>query len=63
VTGDETEGQLDTKEGLLRFHNLTARTLKSDGKHRIALMRTWQRCGFLGVPEKELGRGDEPNLI
>ena len=63
VTGDETEGQLDTKEGLLRFHNLTARVLKSDGIHRIALMRTWQRCGFLGMPEQELGRGDEPNLI
>lgn len=63
VTGDETEGQLDTKEGLLKFHNLTARALKSDGRERTALMRTWQRCGFLGVPEKELGVGDEPNLI
>jgi len=63
VTGDETEGQLDTKEGLLKFHNLTARALKSDGRERTALMRTWQRCGFLGVPEKELGVGDESNLI
>ncbi|WP_462319675.1 hypothetical protein [Marinilabilia sp.] len=63
VTGDETEGQLDTKEGLLKFHNLTAKTLKSDGRERIAFMRTWQRCGFLGVPENELGVGDEPNLI
>ena len=63
VTGDETEGQLDTKEGLLKFHNLTAKALKSDGRERIALMRTWQRCDFLGVPEKELGVGDEPNLI
>ena len=26
-------------------------------------MRTWQRCEFLGAPEKELGVGDEPNLI
>jgi hypothetical protein len=26
-------------------------------------MRTWQRCGFLGVPEQELGVGDEPNLV
>ena len=63
VTGDETEGQLDTKEGLLKFHNLTARALKSDGRERTALMRTWQRCEFLGVPEKELGVGDEPNLV
>ncbi|MBN2632169.1 MAG: hypothetical protein JXR66_01340 [Bacteroidales bacterium] len=63
VTGDETEGQLDTKEGLLKFHNLTARALKSDGRERIAFMRTWQRCEFLGVPEKELGVGDEPNLV
>lgn len=63
VTGDETEGQLDSKEGLLKFHNLTARALKSDGKERLALMRTWQRCGFLGIPEKELGVGDEQNLI
>ncbi|MCK4748083.1 MAG: hypothetical protein KAT15_13630, partial [Bacteroidales bacterium] len=63
VTGDETKGQLDTKEGLLKFHNLTARALRSDGQDRIALMRTWQRCGFLGVPEKELGKGDEANLI
>jgi hypothetical protein len=63
VTGDETEGQLDTKEGLLKFHNLTARALQSDGKKRTALMRTWQRCEFLGVPEKELGVGDEPNLV
>ncbi|MGK7395426.1 MAG: hypothetical protein ACNS62_12695 [Candidatus Cyclobacteriaceae bacterium M3_2C_046] len=63
VTGDETEGQLDTKEGLLQFHNLTARALKSDGKERTAFMRTWQRCEFLGIPEKELGVGDEPNLI
>jgi len=62
VTGDETEGQLDTKKGLLKFHNLTARVLNSDGKERTALMRTWQRCGFLGLPEKELGVGDEPNL-
>lgn len=63
VTGDETEGQLDTKEGLLKFHNLTARALKSDGRERIVYMRTWQRCDFMGVPEKELGVGDEPNLI
>ena len=63
VTGDETEGQLDTKEGLLKFHNLTARQLISDGKERLALMRTWQRCGFLGVPEKELGLDDESNLV
>jgi len=63
VTGDETGGQLDTKEGLLKFHNLTAKALKSDGRERIAFMRTWQRCGFLGVPENELGVGDEPNLI
>ena len=63
VTGDETEGQLDTKEGLLKFHNLTARALKSDDRVRIAFMRTWQRCEFLGVPEKELGAGDEPNLV
>jgi hypothetical protein len=63
VTGDETEGQLDTKEGLLKFHNLTARALKSDGRERIAFMRTWQRCDFLGVPQKELGVGDEPNLV
>ena len=63
VTGDETEGQLDTKEGLLKFHNLTAKALKSDGRERIAFMRTWQRCDFLGVPEKELGVGDEENLI
>ena len=63
VTGDETEGQLDTKEGLLKFHNLTAKALKSDGIDRKAFMRTWQRCGFLGVPEKELGLGDESNLI
>jgi len=62
VTGDETEGQLDTKEGLLKFHNLTAKALKSDGRERTAFMRTWQRCEFLGVPEKELGVGDEPNL-
>lgn len=63
VTGDETEGQLDTKEGLLKFHNLTAKALNSDGKERTAFMRTWQRCEFLGVPEKELGVGDEPNLV
>lgn len=63
VTGDETEGQLDTKEGLLKFHNLTARALKSDDRERTAFMRTWQRCEFLGVPEKELGVGDEPNLV
>ena len=63
VTGDETEGQLDTREGLLKFHNLTARALKSDGRERTAFMRTWQRCGFLGVPEEELGKGDESNLI
>lgn len=63
VTGDETEGQLDTKKGLLKFHNLTARALKSDGRDRTAFMRTWQRCEFLGVPEKELGVGDEPNLV
>ena len=62
VTGDETKGALDTKEGLLKFHNLTAKLLKSDGRERKALMRTWQRCGFLGVPEQELGVGDEPNL-
>jgi hypothetical protein len=63
VTGDETEGQLDTREGLMKFHNLTAKALKSDQKERIALMRTWQRCDFLGVPDKELGVGDEENLI
>lgn len=63
VTGDETEGQLDTKEGLLKFHNLTAGAVKSDGRERIAFMRTWQRCDFLGVPENELGVGDEPNLV
>jgi len=63
VTGDETEGQLDTKEGLLKFHNLTAQVLKSDGVERTAYMRTWQRCEFLGAPEKELGVGDEPNLV
>ena len=63
VTGDETEGQLDTKAGLLKFHNLTAKALKSDGRERTAFMRTWQRCGFLGVPEEELGLGDESNLI
>ncbi len=62
VTGDETKGQLDNREGLLKFHNLTARALKSDGHERIALMRTWQRCEFLGVPEEELGKGDESNL-
>ena len=54
---------LDTKDGLLKFHNLTATALNSDGSERIALMRTWQRCEFLGVPEEELGEGDEPNLI
>ena len=63
VTGDETEGQLETKEGILKLHNLTARTIKSDGRKRTAFMRTWQRCEFLGVPEKELGIGDEPNLV
>jgi len=62
VTGDETKGQLDTREGLLKFHNLTARALKSDGENRTALMRTWQRCEFLGVPEEDLGKGDELNL-
>ena len=62
VTGDETEGQLDTKDGLLKFHNLTAKALNADGKNRTALMRTWQRCEFLGVPEEELGKGDLPNL-
>lgn len=63
VTGDETEGQLDTKQGLLKFHKLTAKALKSDGNERIAFMRTWQRCEFLGEPEEELGKGDEANLV
>lgn len=63
VTADETSGALNTKEGVLKFHNETARALNSDGRKRLALMRTWQRVSdFMGSPST-LGNGDEPNVI
>jgi hypothetical protein len=61
VTADETGGALEEKEGVLKFHNETARALCSDGRRRIALMRTWQRVDVLGSPTT-LGATDEPNV-
>jgi hypothetical protein len=62
VTADETGGALETKEGVLKFHNETARALTSDGRRRFALMRTWQRVGVLGSPTT-LGKTDAPNVL
>jgi len=62
VTADETSGALDTKEGVLKFHNETAHALNSDGRLRFALMRTWQRVDALGSPAT-LGQGDHPNVL
>lgn len=62
VTADETSGALETKEGVLKFHNETARALRADGRERIALMRTWQRVGVLGSPTT-LGKADDQNVI
>jgi len=61
VTADETTGALKTKEAVLKFHNVTARALQADGVKRLALMRTWQRVGFLGSPS-QLGLNDDPNV-
>ncbi|MBN2315991.1 MAG: hypothetical protein JXM79_18840 [Sedimentisphaerales bacterium] len=62
VTADETGGALEEKEGVLKFHNETARALCSDGCQRFALMRTWQRVGVLGSPAT-LGKTDAPNVL
>ena len=62
VTADETSGALETREGVLKFHNETARALRADGRERTALMRTWQRVGFLGSPDT-LGRTDDHNVL
>ena len=62
VTADETSGALATREGVLRFHNETARALRADGRERIALMRTWQRVGFLGSPTT-IGKTDDHNVL
>lgn len=62
VTADETGGALEEKEGVLQFHNETARALCSDGRQRFALMRTWQRVDALGSPTT-LGKTDAPNVL
>ena len=62
VTADETGGALEQKEGVLKFHDETARALRSDGRERFALMRTWQRVGALGSPIT-LGKTDAPNVL
>ncbi len=62
VTADETGGALEEKEGVLKFHNETARALRSDGRERFALMRTWQRVDVLGSPTT-LGETDESNVL
>ena len=62
VTADETGGALEEKEGVLKFHNETARALRSDGRERFALMRTWQRVDVLGSPTT-LGKTDESNVL
>jgi len=62
VTADETGGALEEKEGVLKFHNETARALGSDGRERFALMRTWQRVDVLGSPTT-LGKTDAPNVL
>jgi len=62
VTADETSGALETRDGVLKFHNETARALRADGRERIALMRTWQRVGFLGSPTT-LGETDDNNVF
>jgi hypothetical protein len=62
VTGDETGGALEEKEGVLKFHNETALALRSDSRERIALMRTWQRVDVLGLPTT-LGKTDEANVL
>lgn len=60
VTADETGGMLRTREGVVKFHNETARAL---GPAHLALMRTWQRVGgFMGSPAR-LGQDDEPNVL
>ena len=62
VTADETGGALEDKEGVLTFHNETARALRSDGRERFALMRTWQRVDVLGSPTT-LGKTDDANVL
>lgn len=62
VTADETSGALQSPEGVLKFHNETARALRADGRDRTALMRTWQRVGFLGPPTT-LGKTDDHNVL
>ncbi len=62
VTADETSGALDTREGVLKFHNETALALRADGRERLALMRTWQRVGFLGAPQT-LGKTDDHQVL
>ncbi len=63
VTADETSGALESKKGVVKFHNETARALNSDGRDRLALMRTWQRVGDFMGPVSTLGEGDRPNVI
>ena len=62
VTADETGGALEEPEGVLKFHSETARALRSDGRTRLALMRTWQRVEVLGSPTT-LGKTDEVNVL
>lgn len=63
VTADETSGALVSRAGVLRFHDETARALTSDGRSRLALMRTWQRVGDFMGPVSTLGEADPPNVI
>jgi hypothetical protein len=62
VTGDETEGMQRGKATLIKFHRVTAEAVASDGKPRLALMRTWQRCSGMGKPV-DLGRDDPVNVL
>jgi hypothetical protein len=62
VTADETSGALGTRKSVLKFHNETARALRADGRERLALMRTWQRVGFLGTPQT-LGKTDDHKVL
>jgi hypothetical protein len=63
VTADETSGALESKGGVRRFHYETARALTSDGRSRLALMRTWQRVGDFMGPVSTLAEGDQQNVI
>ena len=63
VTADEGGGVLKTREGVLRLHNETARALVSDGRPRLALMRTWQRVDDLLGSPAALGEGDDANIL